>query len=55
MIVTLDDVGRICEKRDNPRRQFVIVAVDGPRVTLVERTTDHEFTITDTRTYDLAR
>ena len=53
--MTPDDVGAICEKRDNPRRQFLIAAVDGPRVTLVDLISGHEFTITDTQTYDLAR
>jgi hypothetical protein len=55
MTITPDDVGTLCEHRDHPRRQFLIVAVDGSRVTLVDLINGHEFTIMDTSTYDSSR
>jgi len=60
MTVTTADIGRICVKRDNPQRQFQIVALrvdvtGGIRVTLQDLLYGTEFTITDTRTYAFAR
>ena len=55
MTITPDDVGRLVETRDHPRRQFRIVAITGPFVTLVDLILGQEFTITDTQTYDLVR
>ena len=55
MTPTAEDVGRRCVKRDNPRRQFQIVAVTSTTVTLRDLLSDQTFTITDPRTYDLTR
>ena len=60
MTVTTADIGRICVKRDNPRRTCKIIAVTVTpsgevRVTLKDLLYDTEFTITDTRTYAFAR
>ena len=52
MTITADDIGRLLEKRDNPRRQFVIVSVTGDTIRLHELLTGFEFSISDTRTYD---